>query len=420
MITTFFGRESFGGDAAYVERLSMALARRGHEVEVVHSADAFDVVRGDHPLRSYRAPPGVQVHTLRSSLGALSPLWTHQTGRLGPGLRPLKRILERHRFDVVHFHNISLIGPAVLSLAERERPVKLMTVHDYWLVCPTHLLWKLDRRVCERPQCLRCTVNAHRPPQLWRHTPLLDRSLEQLDAVICPSRHSASIHRERGVRAPIVELPYHLPRDWSAPAEPTRRRRRHRRPYFAAAGRLVKEKGFQRVIPLMRELPEVDLRVAGAGPYEAKLRKLAGGMANVHFEGLLSHSQLAELFRAARALIVPSLFWETFGYVVIEAFSTGTPAIVSRRGALPELIDATGGGVTFDSDRELLTAIRALAWDDSLRARLGGRGRRGVEGLWSEEAHLDRYLGLVAQGSRGGPRAAGASSVGPGGQQLVV
>ena len=39
------------------------------------------------------------------------------------------------------------------------------------------------------------------------------------------------------------------------------------RPYLAAAGRLVKMKGFQRLIPLMRYLPEVDLRIAGTGPY---------------------------------------------------------------------------------------------------------------------------------------------------------
>ena len=44
MVTTFFGAHSFGGDAAYVDRLARALARRGHEVHVFHCADSFDAV----------------------------------------------------------------------------------------------------------------------------------------------------------------------------------------------------------------------------------------------------------------------------------------------------------------------------------------------------------------------------------------
>ena len=51
LVTTFFGAHSFGGDAAYVDRLARALLRRGHEVHVFHCADAFNIVRGHHPLR---------------------------------------------------------------------------------------------------------------------------------------------------------------------------------------------------------------------------------------------------------------------------------------------------------------------------------------------------------------------------------
>ncbi|MFM7129704.1 MAG: glycosyltransferase, partial [bacterium] len=59
MLTSFFGRHSFGGDSAYVDRLSRALARRGHEVHVIYCRDAFELVRGDFPERPYEPPPGV-------------------------------------------------------------------------------------------------------------------------------------------------------------------------------------------------------------------------------------------------------------------------------------------------------------------------------------------------------------------------
>ena len=56
MVTTFFGGHSFGGDAAHVDRLCQALCRRGHEVHVYYCVDAFNAVRGNHPLREYTPP----------------------------------------------------------------------------------------------------------------------------------------------------------------------------------------------------------------------------------------------------------------------------------------------------------------------------------------------------------------------------
>ena len=81
MITTFFGEHSFGGDAAYVERLSETLCRRGHQVYVSYCVDAFKLVRGARPLRDYSRPPALHVHPLKSRFGILSPLATHVTGR---------------------------------------------------------------------------------------------------------------------------------------------------------------------------------------------------------------------------------------------------------------------------------------------------------------------------------------------------
>ena len=83
MVTTFFGGHSFGGDAAYVDRLSQALCRRGHEVHVYYCVDAFNAVRGNHPLREYTPPPGLHLHPLESGYGILSPLAT-QVDRPAP------------------------------------------------------------------------------------------------------------------------------------------------------------------------------------------------------------------------------------------------------------------------------------------------------------------------------------------------
>jgi len=396
MLTTFYGAQSFGGDAAYVERLSRALVRRGHSVDVVHCSDAFAAAANGHPLRRFEPIDGVRVHRLHSRVGRLSPLWSHQTGRMGPKAHAVRTLVEGEGLDVVHFHNVSLLGaPEVLEQSAANGAVRLMTAHEYWLVCPMHSLWKLDREVCERPQCVRCTAHGRRPPQLWRSRTRLGDALGGLDALVCPSRHSAEMHAARGVERPLTHLPYFLPDDWAgaAPAPP----RRRDRPYLAAAGRLVRWKGFHELIELMDRLPQLDLLLAGTGPREPELRRLAAERPNVELVGLLSPAELAELFRGARAVVVPSLGYETFGYVVLEALSVGTPAIVRRRGALPELIEASGGGLVFDDADEAVAQIERVASDGELHAHLAGAGAAALRGIWSEESHVASYLELVEQ-----------------------
>ena len=394
MVTTFFGPESFGGDAAYVDRLSSALLRRGHEVSVVHCADSFEAVRGDQAVRAYEPPEGLAIHTIRSPWGRLSPLWTHQTGGPGTKSSELRALLQDGGFDVVHFHNISLIGgPGVIELAPAG-VTTVMTLHEHWLVCPTSLLWKFGREPCTRPRCTACTLHARRPPQLWRRGDRIERALGTLDHVLAPSDHTAAAHRARGIEVPIHVLPYHVPRDWHGLAEPPAPAPTER-PYVAAAGRLVPEKGFDRLVEAMRLVPEVDLVLAGAGPAEDALRQAAQALPNVRLAGILDPPGLGRLFAGARAVVVPSLFFETFGYVVAEAAAVGTPAIVHDRGAPPELVAAGGGGVTYRTESELADAIRRLGTDDEERGVLARRASEAAGTLWSEQRHLDGYLGLL-------------------------
>ncbi|WP_250847175.1 glycosyltransferase family 4 protein [Aquisphaera insulae] len=399
MVTTFFGGHSFGGDAAYVDRLTQALCRRGHEVHVYYCVDAFNALRGDHPLREYTPPAGLHLHPLESGLGILSPLATQATGLPLLKSRVLRRALEDPATDVVHFHNISLVGgPGLLAMGHGSGAVRIMTAHEHWLICPMHLLWKYDRKRCDGPSCIRCSLAGRRPPQAWRYTGAIGRGLKRLDALLFPSSHALEEHRSRGIgrEVPLVHLPYFLPDDWSQGIEDEETAAAGERPYLAAAGRLVAMKGFQRLIPMMRYLPEVDLRIAGTGPYESTLRTLAAGLPNVHFEGLLGGPRLARLFRGARAVVVPSLFPETFGYVVLEAFAVGTPVIVHEGGgALQETGVLSGGGLGYRSDGELLLAMRRIVHDDALRNDLAARGYSQRIGEWSEGEHIHRYYELI-------------------------
>ncbi|QEH37289.1 GDP-mannose-dependent alpha-(1-6)-phosphatidylinositol monomannoside mannosyltransferase [Aquisphaera giovannonii] len=423
MVTTFFGGHSFGGDAAYVDRLSQALCRRGHEVHVYYCVDSFNAVRGNHPLREYTPPEGLHLHPLESGYGMLSPLATQATGQPLFKSRILREALEDPTTDVIHFHNVSLVGgPGLLAMGRKTNAARIMTAHEHWLICPMHLLWKYDRKPCDGPSCVRCSLAGGRPPQAWRYTGAIRRGLRQLDALLFPSTHALDEHRKRGIGkdVPLVHFPYFLPDEWSRGIE-DEERATSGRPYLAAAGRLVAMKGFQRLIPLMRYLPEVDLRIAGTGPYEETLKLLAAGLPNVHFEGLLGGAKLARLFRSARAVVVPSLFPETFGYVVLEAFAVGTPVVVHEGGgALLETGVLSGGGLGYRSDGEMLLAMRRVVHDEALRSELAARGYARRIGEWSEGDHIHRYFELIRRlrgGSRDAavyrPHGAGVGAAGP-------
>ena len=75
-------------------------------------------------------------------------------------LVPIRDLLRSIRPDVVHFHNLSLIGGPGLLSVPAPGAVKFMTTHEHWLVCPLHVLWKFDRNVCEARDCVRCCVRS--------------------------------------------------------------------------------------------------------------------------------------------------------------------------------------------------------------------------------------------------------------------
>ena len=391
MVSIFYPPYAFGGDAIYLYRLSTELARRGHEVDVVHCADSFHLFRKEVDPSAFPVSKGLRVHRIESAFGALAPLAAHQTGRPLLNGRGIEAALNRAPFDVVHFHNISLFGPKVLALPAPRDAVKLYTAHDHWLVCPMSVLWKNRSYACDRPTCLSCTVRSHRPPQWWRYGSILERSIEDIDAFLAPSRFCSEMHRRRGFPKPLEVLGYFVP-----PAEEQATSLRpHARPYYLFVGRLEKYKGLQDLLRLFEGPGDYDLIVVGAGGYEPELRAQAEGLERVHFAGWVSQDRIDPYYRHALAVCAPSVTYETFGLVVIEAYARRTPVIARRLGPLPEVVEDGRGGLIFSNQEELRGHLDLLARDHELRDRLGRQGFEAFEQKWTPEPHIQRYLSII-------------------------
>jgi len=191
MVTTFYPPYSFGGDGIFVHRLANELARRGHHVTLIHSADAYSFLAGREPAGSYDDHPNITVHALRSGFSPLSLLVSHQTGRPALYAAELRRLLGDD-FDVIHYHNVSLVGgPGVLAMG---RALKLYTMHEYWLGCPTHALFRFNRAPCAARFCALCSLSYGRPPQWWRYTGILEAAVRQVDLFLAPSRFLEKKH----------------------------------------------------------------------------------------------------------------------------------------------------------------------------------------------------------------------------------
>jgi glycosyltransferase involved in cell wall biosynthesis len=395
-LTTFYPPHNFGGDGIGVQRLVRALARRGHPQTVVVDTDAYRALSGRDP-EPEPEEPGIEVVRLRSGAPMLSMLLVQQLGRPVGQARRLRELLGAGRFDVVNHHNVSLVGgPAGWSYGDA---VKLDMAHEHWLVCPTHVLWRHARELCTGRECLRCQLRHRRPPQTWRATSALERHGREVDAFVAMSEFSRAKHREFGFPFEMEVVPYFLP---DLPPGAGRPRRgeggaAHERPYVLFVGRLERIKGLDEVIPLFREHRQADLLVAGAGEHEPALRRLAEGIRNVRFLGRVPNDALARYYRDCEALVVPSICYETFGIILIEAFRAGAPVIARRLGPFPEIVEASGGGELFSTGPELVAAMRRIQEDPAHRERLAEAGFRAFARRWSESAVVPRYLEVVAR-----------------------
>jgi len=392
MVTTFYPPANFGGDGHAVRRLAHALARRGHEVHVIHDLDAFRSLTSKPERAPLQEPEGVHVHALQSPLGVLSPLATQQLGRPLVHGREIKRILDGG-FDVINFHNISLVGgPAILGFGAG---IKLYTAHEHWLVCSSHILWRHNREVCTGRECVRCVLHYGRPPQLWRAGSLLEREARHVDEFLTMSEFAARNHAQFGFDRSMRVIPAFLP---DAPPIPPRVvGSSDVPPYLLFVGRLEAIKGLQDIIPHFRGVHGPQLWIAGTGAYEPELRALADAMPRVRFLGFQSEDQLRVLYRDAIAAVIPSLCYEVFPLVVLEAFREGTPIIARDFGPFPEIVRASEGGLLFNTPEEFDGAVIELSTDSKRRDEMGRSAAAAFERNWREDVAMECYFDLIRE-----------------------
>jgi glycosyltransferase involved in cell wall biosynthesis len=179
-------------------------------------------------------------------------------------------------------------------------------------------------------------------------------------------------------------------------------------PLVVCVSRLDAEKGGE---TLLRAVPRFDRRAhlafAGEGPRLADWKQLVarlGVAERVHFLGL--RNDVEELIAAANVVVVPSEYEEAFGLVVVEAMASGRPVVVTRSGAMPDIVGEAGIVVPKRDPAAMAAAVNRLLGDPSLSARMAADGRVRAERRFGMRAFLDRTLELYTRVLRRDRRAA--------------
>jgi glycosyltransferase involved in cell wall biosynthesis len=308
--------------------------------------------------------------------------------------------VRRLRAEVVHAHNVHpLFGWRALAAARSAGARTVLHVHNFRLFCAIAVAYR-DGQPCYRCRGrdtlpglrLRCRGSwaeaAVYAAALHRQQPGL---FEYSDRFVAVSEAHGARLRELGLPGEKTRaLPNFVP-----DARFAERSHADVGRHALVAGRLVEEKGYDTAIRAARTAG-VPLVIAGEGPDEPRLRRLAAG-AGVGFTGLLSPDALAEVRRQAAVVLVPSRCEEACPYAVLDAFADGVPVLGSSRGGIPELVGADAALDPDDPDAWAAT-LREL-WEDPARRReLGDEILRRARERLGEALYYERLIGVYKGG----------------------
>jgi glycosyltransferase involved in cell wall biosynthesis len=400
-----------GGAEAYMEDLADLQVAAGHTVSFFGMA---------HPLNTHleyaaHFPSHIELEPAPATVigkvrGVARMIYSTSASR------GMDAVLADFKPDVVHLHNIyHQLSPSVLRPVARRRLPAVMTLHDYKLACPTYqfldhgnlcqacLGGRFQHAVLRRCKDGSLGSSAAMAGELFIHT--ISGAYSPVKVFVCPSRFLEGRMRAAGVFPKRMRhVPHFIDTD-AIPVKPAAGGG------IVLAGRLSPEKGVDVAIRAMGDIEGAVLDIAGTGPDEASLRRLAESVApgRVRFHGLVDKAEVQRLMLGATVVVVPSRWYENQPMVVLEALARGVPVVGSDLGGMPELIEPgmTGDLVPANDPPALAAALRPYVVDPSRGFAMRDRARATIVEEFSPQRHLDRIGTMYAEATKAvQPRAA--------------
>lgn len=307
--------------------------------------------------------------------------------------KEVKSIIKKQDIDIVHVHNtLNLISPAVYYAALSCKVPVVQTVHNFRLLCPGATFYR-DGHICEdcMEHGLGCAVkhNCYRGSKVQTLACVINTWIHWMTGIYNKINYLCltEFTRQKMIQVYPKAKNYIKPNfvyDEGGNAEPE--------DYYLFIGRIEEIKGVQVLIDAFAQLPDINLKIAGTGVLDQAIQNRIEKehLTNIEILGFQAKSEVNRLLKHARALIMCSQWYETFGMVIAEAYSNGTPVIVGNIGNIKDLVVDGKTGILFeyDSSNALADAVRSVENMDG--KQMGEKGYQLFRENLSSEANYEQ------------------------------
>jgi len=336
----------------------------------------------------------------------------------------ISKILKEEKPDIAHFHNtFPLISPSAYYACKKMKVPVIQTLHNYRLLCPAAIFYR-DGQICE--ECIGNKVPLYKTIEDYQNFTKKDRKtmLFPYPAVLHSCYHKSKfrsamvamylfIHRISGTWQNKVDAYIALTEfskkkfiEGGLPGEkifvkpnfvhPDPGMREGSGDYALFVGRLSPEKGIMTLLKAWEELKDIPLKIAGDGPLMNEVRGLLRIKQMQHIEilGSKSKSEIIDLMKKSKFLVVPSVCYENFPMTIIEAFTCGVLVMASKLGGMGEIIEngVTGLHFTPNTPNDLIKKA-SWAWEHKKeRKKIGETGKAEFK---EEYSFKDSYTYLI-------------------------
>lgn len=310
--------------------------------------------------------------------------------------------------QLAHVHNTWFaLSPSVVSALHDAGVPVVMTLHNYRLMCLNALFFREGRpcedclgRVpwrgfmhgCVGGSCLRslpaaATTSLNRAWKTWQRA---------VSVFIAPSHFVRDKYVQGGLPGERVIVRPHFTDDPGARAIPPSQSEE-----LLYVGRVDASKGVLTAIQAFQQaaIPDLALTIVGDGPDRVALEQETD--ARVRFTGWLDPAEVRQRMKGARALLFPSLWYETFGLSLIEAMAAGLPVVASRLGAIPEVLGSGTGLLPPPGDSPAWATAMSELRDPETVDALGQTARARWRARYTPERALRSLESIYLAASEG-------------------
>ena len=366
------------------------------------STEAQLLAAHGHPLETFvRRNDEWTVETpAQKAAAAAQTIWARRTNA------ELAGVLARFRPDVVHVHNtFQRLSPAVYRTCAAARVPVVQTLHNYRYGCVAATLFR-DGHPCEEcvgrrvawpgvvHGCYRGSRGESAVVAAMSSVHRAAGSWGMVDRYVATTSFARSRFIAMGLPAERVTVKAHVisPDPGARPASAVG-------DHVFYAGRLTEDKGVGVLLDAAAQAPDTPVVIAGDGPMRREAEQRAALLPNVRLVGQCSRDEVSALMASARAVVVPSQLYETFGMVVAEAYAHGVAVLATAGGALADVVaDGETGWLFARGDATALGALLRRAWvEPDTLAALGRAARRRYEAQYAPAAGYAALAELYAE-----------------------